>query len=122
MRALLAWQWEGYPRYHANRANLLLHLFVVPVFLIGTILVIVGALWASPMRAIAGIVLMAVSVFFQGRGHRLEAVPPEPFTGPANAVARLFLEQWITFPRFVLSGGWARSYSTGPATPASRSK
>jgi hypothetical protein len=29
-----------------------------------------------------------------------------------NAVARLFLEQWITFPRFLLSGGWSRALRT----------
>jgi hypothetical protein len=39
----------------------------------------------------------------------LEPVPPEPFTGAGNAVARLLLEQWITFPRFVVSGGWHRA-------------
>ena len=122
MRALLAWQWDGYPRYHANRANLLLHLFVVPVFLIGTVLVILGALSAAPMRAIGGVVLMAVSVFLQGRGHRLEAARPEPFTSLGNAVARLFLEQWITFPRFVLSGGWARAYSTGSTSAPAHSE
>ena len=27
----------------------------------------------------------------------------------SNFVGRLFLEQWVTFPRFVLSGGWARN-------------
>jgi hypothetical protein len=45
----------------------------------------------------------------QGREHGQEAVPPEPYTSPLNAVARILLEQWITFPRFVLSGGWARA-------------
>ena len=49
---------------------------------------------------------MVLSLALQGRGHRWEPVPPEPFTGPMNAVARLLCEQWITFPRFVLSGGW----------------
>jgi hypothetical protein len=24
-------------------------------------------------------------------------------------VGRIFFEQWITFPRFVLSGGWLRA-------------
>ena len=37
-----------------------------------------------------------------------------PFTSPANAVARIFCEQWITFPRFVLSGGWYRALRTAP--------
>jgi hypothetical protein len=42
-------------------------------------------------------------------------VPPEPFTGPLNAVARIFLEQWITFPLFVLSGSWWKAVRTPAA-------
>jgi hypothetical protein len=29
-------------------------------------------------------------------------------------VARLLLEQWISFPRFVLSGLWLRAYRVAP--------
>ena len=35
---LLRWQWSGYPRYHRSRANLLLHIAVVPLFLAGVAL------------------------------------------------------------------------------------
>ena len=106
---LLEWQWQGYPRYHGSRANLLIHIVAVPLFLACNVALVVAlsqgrlglALWA-----LAGMVL---SLALQGRGHRLESVPPEPFTGPGQAVARLFFEQWLTFPRFVLSGGWWRA-------------
>src|SRR6266571_1238189 len=91
---LLTWQWQGYARYHQNTTNVLLLVAVVKVSL--------GLL----ALAVLGIV---VSVIVQGRGHKLERVPPEPFTGPANVVGRLFFEQWVTFPRFVLSGGWSRN-------------
>jgi hypothetical protein len=59
--------------------------------------------------AVVGLVAMVVSVALQERGHGVEANPPEPFTSPAQAVARIFLEQWVTFPRFVLTGGWMRA-------------
>lgn len=59
--------------------------------------------------ALVSLVVMVVSMALQGRGHRIEAVPPEPFTSAGNAVARIFLEQWVTFPRFVVSGGWIRA-------------
>jgi len=59
--------------------------------------------------ALAGLAAMGISIALQGRGHRGEATPPEPFTSPMNALARIFLEQWLTFPRFVLSGGWLRA-------------
>ena len=34
---LLRWQWGGYAKYHQSRANLLIHIVAVPLFLIGTI-------------------------------------------------------------------------------------
>ena len=106
---LLRWQWDGYPRYHRARANLLLHLAVVPLFLAGNVgLVVAVARGAAGLGGLA-LVAMLVSIALQGRGHRVEPVPPEPFTGPANAVTRILLEQWVTFPRFVLTGGWWRA-------------
>jgi hypothetical protein len=113
--ALLRWQWEGYSRYHASRANLLLHLIVVPVFIAGSIGLIAALLRGSLVFAALALAAMITSIALQGRGHRVEAQPPEPFTGPANAVLRIVFEQWITFPRFVLSGGWLRA---GRATEA----
>ena len=103
---LLRWQWEGYPRYHSSRANLLLHIVVVPIFLVGNVGLVVALVAHSWPGALAGLAAMVISVALQGRGHKLEAVPPEPFAGPLNAVSRIFLEQWITFPRYVISGGW----------------
>lgn len=103
---LLASQWAGYGKYHADRRNLLLHIGAVPLFLVGNVVLIVGLVRLAPMVILLGVAAMAVGLALQGRGHKLEVVPPEPFTGPANAVSRLLLEQWITFPRFVLSGGW----------------
>ena len=107
---LLQWQWEGYPRYHRSWANLLLHAFAIPLFAIGNL----TALFALPTLSLsgfsAGLLAMGFSVLLQGRGHRLEPVPPEPFTGAANFVGRIFLEQWVNFPRFVLSGGWYRNW------------
>jgi phage terminase small subunit len=111
MRDLLAWQWQGYARYHQNRTNLLLHLVAVPLFLAGTVVVIVGVLRLSWLLAGAGVVAIAVSLAAQARGHRLEAAPPERFTSPGNALGRLLFEQWLTFPRFVLTGGWGRNLS-----------
>jgi hypothetical protein len=110
---LLRWQWDGYPRYHQSRANLLLHIVVVPLFLAGNVALVAGLVRMSWVLAVAGLVAMIVSVALQGRGHRVEANPPEPFTSPAQAVGRIFFEQWITFPRFVLSGGWLRALRSG---------
>jgi hypothetical protein len=106
---LLRWQWNGYARYHQHRVNLLLHIVAVPLFLAGTLLLVAALARGSVAEGLAALGCIAVSVVMQGRGHKMEPVPPEPFTGPANAVSRLVLEQWINFPRFVLSGGWLRA-------------
>ena len=106
LNELARWQWEGYPKYHQSRANLLIHIVAVPLFLVGTVMLVASALQASVAFLALGIGCMVVAVALQGRGHRLEPVPPEPFSSPLNFVSRLFLEQWVTFPRFVLSGGW----------------
>ncbi|WP_156341324.1 hypothetical protein [Pseudanabaena sp. 'Roaring Creek'] len=49
---------------------------------------------------------MILSISMQGKGHSLEKHTAEPFSSPINGIMRIFLEQWITFPRFVLSGHW----------------
>ena len=56
--------------------------------------------------------LMVVSFAVQGLGHKREAEAPVPFDGPGDFLARVFVEQFITFPRFVLSGGWMRQLSS----------
>ena len=110
---LLRWQRDGYPRYHRSRGNLLIHVAAVPVFLLGSVGLLASAILLSWRLGAASLVGMVASMAVQGRWHRLEAVPPEPFTGSANALARIVLEQWVTFPRFLLSGGWSRAHRAG---------
>ncbi len=106
------WQWEGYPSYHRSRRNLLLHIVLVPLFLAANVALVAALIRGSWFVALAAAGAM---IALQGRGHRDETLPPEPFTGPVNGVFRIFLEQWVTFPGFVLSSGWLgalRSAST----------
>ena len=79
---VLRWQWQGYSRYHQSRANLLIHIVAVPLFLGGTIalLLAVAALSLIAFALAVGCIVAAIAL--QGRGHRLEVVPPEPFSGP----------------------------------------
>lgn len=100
--------------------NLLVHIVVVPLFLIGNVGLVVAILQRSWFLGAACLVAMVVSVALQGRGHRTESVPPEPFTGAGNSVSRILLEQWITFPRYVASGGWLRALRNGRALTSLR--
>ncbi|HTJ46821.1 MAG TPA: hypothetical protein VL463_32180 [Kofleriaceae bacterium] len=106
---LVAWQWSLYRDNHANRANLVIHALTNPLFLAGTIaipLAIAARWWLAPL----GLVAMIAAIALQGRGHAREAVAPVPFRGPTDVVARIFVEQWITWPRFVASGGFTRAW------------
>jgi hypothetical protein len=110
---LLRWQWEGYAKYHQSRTNLLIHIVAVPIFLFGTVALVTAVLQLSIVLFLLALGCIVVAVALQGRGHRREPVPPEPFSGPLNFVSRLFLEQWVTFPRFVISGGWGAALRKG---------
>lgn len=106
---LVRWQWDGYASYHRSRANLLMHIVLVPAFLIGNVALVYGAVRGSLVTAALGLGAMMVSMALQGRGHKGEQNPPVPFASPVEALSRIFLEQWVTFPRFVLTGGWRRA-------------
>lgn len=108
---LVPWQWSIYPDAHRDRRNLFVHILTVPVFLAGTVALplAVAVHWAL---APAGLAAMALAIIMQGRTHRLEASPPPPFLGAADVAGRIFAEQWINFPRFVVTGGFARAWRT----------
>jgi hypothetical protein len=115
-QGLLAWQWSLYRDGHRDRRNLALHLATVPMFLAGTLAIPAGIVLGPWWLSIVGLAGMVAAIAAQGRGHRGEAVAPVPFRGPGDVIARLFVEQWITFPRYVLSGGLARAWRAGSAT------
>ena len=117
--SLLRAQCAGYSRYHQSRPNLLLHIVLVPLFLIGNVALGIGLVERRWLLTLGAVALTGVSLAIQGRGHREEPVPPEPFTGPLDAMRRILLEQWVTFPRFVLSGAWMRALR-GRSTPSIR--
>jgi hypothetical protein len=86
-----------------------MHLVTVPLFMAGTC-VAGAAPFVNPLWLIAGIGAMAAAVASQGRTHAHEQTPPAPFLGPRDVAARIFLEQWMTFPRYVLSGAFGRAW------------
>jgi hypothetical protein len=107
---LLAWQWSRYPATHRDRRNLLVHALTAPLFLAGVCALVAGLLQARWLLAGVGLLGVVLPVVLQGRTHTLETNAPAPFRGPADVAARLFVEQWVTFPRYVLSGGFARAW------------
>jgi len=114
MFQLIGWQWKGYPRYHRSRINLVLHIIFVPVFLVGNVALVAAIVRGTLVGTVIAMTAIIASIAVQGRGHRWEAIPPEPFGSFSNALARIFCEQWVTFPRFVLSGGWSNALRHAP--------
>ena len=106
---LLAWQWSIYPAGHRAHVNLALHFATAPLFLLGTLAVVLSPLWTWRLAA-TGVFAMLVAVVAQRRGHQAEASPPRPFRGLGDFLARFFVEQWVTFPRYVLSGRFAHAW------------
>jgi hypothetical protein len=106
---LLQWQWQLYPGAHRDRRNLAIHIVTAPLFIAGAL-----GLFASPfigfVWAIPSLALLVAALAAQGRGHKLEREPPAPFLGPGDVAARFFAEQFFTFPRYVLTGGFARAW------------
>jgi hypothetical protein len=106
---LLTWQWSDYTAKHRSRTNLLLHIVAVPLFQIGTVILAYALFKVSGAAAALAIVCMVAALVAQGRGHTLEPETPAPFDGAVDFVSRFVAEQWVTFPRFVLSGAWYRN-------------
>ena len=107
---LLQWQWELYPEGHKRRLTLAVHLVSAPLFVSGALMIA-----ASPLvgwyYAVAGAAFMIATLVIQGWSHKQEEAKPVPFLGPMDFVSRFFVEQFVTFPRFVFSGAFARAWS-----------
>ena len=106
---LLDWQGSDYSAKHRSRTNLLLHMAAVPLFQVGSAVLVGTAIAHSGVGMGLGVLGMVGGLIIQGRGHRGEREAPVPFNGAADFVSRFLVEQWVTFPRFVLSGAWQRN-------------
>jgi len=105
---LIQWQWRTYGRNHRDRANLLLHLIAVPMFIAGGLATVRNVAFGAWWAAAISFGVMLVAFVLQAIGHKRETESPVPFDGPFDFLSRIFAEQFITFPRFILSGGWLR--------------
>lgn len=115
---LLEWQWQSYPREHRDRLNLMAHLVTVPTFIAGTLgfvrLAGLGLWSGAGLAAVVSLVALVIQRFLDRR----EATPAPAYAGVLDAVSRAFAEQFVTFPRFVLTGGWFRAMIQTPRSGA----
>jgi hypothetical protein len=107
---LVSWQFQGYPLAHGDRTNLVIHALTQPLFVSGALWIPTALAVHAGWSALAGLGAMVVAVAAQGRGHKMERNPPAPFASPLDLLARLLVEQFFNFPRFVLTGGFGRAW------------
>jgi Protein of unknown function (DUF962) len=101
-RNLLSWQYAGYATNHRDRVNLVIHLLTVPLFCLGALCSLLSLLGLQPWGIAIGLGLMLLAFLAQGIGHRRERNNPEPFDGASDFFSRIFVEQFISFPRYAL--------------------
>jgi uncharacterized membrane protein YGL010W len=117
MRAhLLRWQWDGYSSFHRNRINLLVHIVAVPAFVGALVVAVAAVVEARWVLAACAAAVTAVAFVAQAIGHKREPSAPIPFDGAVDALTRILAEQLITFPRFVVTGGWRAALRSATRT------
>src|SRR5262249_61501245 len=95
---LLRWQWSDYAAKHQNRANLIIHVVAVPLFQVGTVLLVAGV-GIRAMLAIGGaLACLALAVWMGGRGHARGRGGPTPFDGALGFARRFVAGPGVTCP------------------------
>ena len=105
--------WGDYERVHADRRNLRIHLFAVPLFDIAFPIGLIFLALGEFILVAVSILLAIGSMALQKIGHSIEVIEARPFSGPLNFLQRWFSEQYFRFPMFVITGRWLRSYKAG---------
>ena len=108
-------QWNSYAERHRNKAHLMIKIVGVPLVWLMVIQAF-GALLLMLMPGVSGfgtllwaLVLAGASLFAQYRGALMEAVKPRPFLMTKDYALWTAADQFVNFPRFVLTGDWLRS-------------
>jgi len=110
---LVAWAWRETPPVHKNATNLVIHLFAVPLFVMGHAWLVAGIVF-DPWLALVALACIVVSLLLQRFGHSLEQTAVPPFTGPRDFLRRLYAEQFCNYWRFLFSGRWYASLKAAP--------
>ncbi len=102
--------WSDYEQVHADRRNLRIHMFAVPLFDIAFPATFIFLISGDYLLAVVSLATALGSMVLQRIGHSMESIAPQPFKGPLDFLKRWFSEQYFRFPLFVLSRRWWRQY------------
>jgi len=105
-------QWNTYAERHRNKTHLMIKVVAVPFVWIAVIQAF-GALLLMLMPNVSGLgtllwalLMAALSLFLQSRGASMESAKSPPFVLTKGYAQWLAADQFVNFPRFVLTGEW----------------
>jgi len=108
-------QWSDYAERHRNKTHLMIKVVAVPLVWFAVILA-VGALLLMLMPHVSGLgtlvwaLLMAgLSLFVQSHGAGMESAKSPPFALTKDYAQWVAADQFVNFPRFVLTGEWLKA-------------
>jgi len=102
---------EEYSRLHQHPLNLLIHIATVPIVYVAVALLLLSPLlkrWEIWWGV--AVALVVYCVLMQQFGHRLERVSQDPKKGVLQRTTTWLGEQFVSFPTFLLSGGWTQNW------------
>ena len=112
-------QWNDYSDRHLNKVNLLIHIVTVPLVwiagiqVVGSLLLMLSGLGGGAFKVLVwAVIMIAVALLAQSHGNSMEATKPGPITDWKEFGLNALAEQFVTFPRFVLTGQWLRNFQT----------
>lgn len=97
-----------YEECHHDQTNLALHMLALPLFIVACLVLVSALLNLDLLTLILGGLGLSAALALLAQGHRFEA-GADP-RHPENSLPHLLLEQFLTFPWFVLSGAWRRAW------------
>ena len=114
-------QWNGYEERHRNKVNLIIHIVTVPLVWFaalqifgGLVLMLIGV--GGLKMWVYAAILITIALVAQHQGNAMEQTRRPAPTDPKDFAIHAAAEQFVTFPRFVLTGAWLRNLQ-GAAPP-----
>ncbi len=109
LKELMSWQWRDYHQFHQSKVNLIIHVITTPIFILACLAMVFFALQLKWLAALGSLFLVFVAIGLQGFGHNKEENAPIPFDSASQAVKRILLEQFVSFPKYIWTGGVAKA-------------
>ena len=92
-----------YENFHQNKKNLLIHILTVPVFILGNLSMAIALFQGELLLAVLSFGVAMAGLGIQAKSHRLEPNKVAPFLGALDFFKRIYTEQFITFPTYLIS-------------------